>query len=364
MFVRMAEIESQDRCLKPFCHPHVGRWRAQVVASGSRVAGMRQHPFERASAFRRSGGTRSGSPLFQDLPALLRAECEGWGWKARAALPGVVMKIRQKRQDRTAVGRMAPTNCPTVREAALAARVAELEAELRARDDFLAIAAHELRNPMTPISARLELLLAKARHMSGGVPAGLVHGLELLEGGVNAYLRRATTLLEVARASSGKLNLQAAEVDLSTLVRQVTSNMLPLAESAGCQVRLTVEDGVNAICDPMAIEQILENLLSNAIRFGPGRPVEVSFAGDGEVARLSVRDEGIGISDCDQALIFERFHRSRRAMPNGGFGIGLWVTRQLVRAMRGEINVSSRRGAGSAFTVRLPLRQGGAEHAD
>lgn len=85
---------------------------------------------------------------------------------------------------------------------------------------------------------------------------------------------------------------------------------------------------------------------------------------DGELARLSVRDEGVGISDCDQALIFERFHRSRRAKPNGGFGVGLWVTRQLVRAMQGEISVSSGRGIGSAFTVRLPLRPGSTVHGD
>jgi two-component system OmpR family sensor kinase len=274
------------------------------------------------------------------------------------------MKIRRKRQARTSVGKIPRAKGPRVREAALASRVAELEAELHARDDFLAIAAHELRNPMTPISARLELLLARARDMSGGVPAGLVHGLELLEGLVNAYLRRATTLLEVARLSSGKLNLQTAEVDLSALVRQVTTTMLPLAKSAGCQVRISVEDRVSMLCDPTAVEQILENLLSNAIRFGPGGPVEVSLGSDGEAARLSVRDEGIGISDCDQALIFERFHRSRRAKPTGGFGIGLWVTRQLVRAMRGEIHVSSSPGAGSAFTVRLPLRPGGAKHAD
>lgn len=274
------------------------------------------------------------------------------------------MRIRRKRQDRTAIGRMPAAKGPTVRETALAARVAELEAELRARDDFLAIAAHELRNPMTPICARLELLLARARQAAGGMPAGLVHGLELLEGMVNAYLRRATTLLEVARASSGKLNLQTVEVDLSALIRQVTANMLPLAESAGCEIRITVEDGVSAFCDPTAIEQILENLLSNAIRFGPGQPVEVALASNGELARLSVRDEGVGIPDCDQAAIFERFHRSRRAKPSGGFGVGLWVTRQLVRAMRGEISVSSRRGCGSAFTVKLPLRPGEAEYAD
>ena len=135
------------------------------------------------------------------------------------------MKIRGKRQGRTAVGRIPRAKGPRVRAAALASRVAELEAELHARDDFLAIAAHELRNPMTPISARLELLLARARNMSGGVPAELVHGIELLDGLVNAYLRRATTLLEVARLSSGKLNLQTAEVDLSALVRQVTTTI-------------------------------------------------------------------------------------------------------------------------------------------
>ena len=113
------------------------------------------------------------------------------------------MKIRRKRQRRTAVGRIPRAKRPRVREAVLAARVAKLEAELLARDDFLAIAAHELRNPMTPFGARLELLLARARDVSGGVPAGLVHGLELLEGLVNAYLRRATTLLEVPASAPG-----------------------------------------------------------------------------------------------------------------------------------------------------------------
>jgi signal transduction histidine kinase len=173
------------------------------------------------------------------------------------------MRIRRKRQERTAAGRMPPANTPTVREAALAARIAELEAELRARNEFLAIAAQELRNPMTPISARLELLLAKARQTTEGAPAGLVQSLETLERLVNAYLRRATTLLDVARIS-GKLKLQTAEVDLSALVRQATANILPLAEGAGCQVRTAIDDGVTGRCDAMAVEQILENLLSNA----------------------------------------------------------------------------------------------------
>jgi two-component system, OmpR family, sensor kinase len=264
------------------------------------------------------------------------------------------MRIRRKRQERTAAGRMPPANTPTVREAALAARVAELEAELRARNDFLAIAAHELRNPMTPISARLELLLAKARQTTEGAPAGLVQSLETLERLVNAYLRRATTLLDVARIS-GKLKLQTAEVDLSALVRQATANILPLAEGAGCQVRTAIDDGITGRCDAMAVEQILETLLSNAIRYAPGQPIEVAFASNGEAARLSVRDHGVGISDCEQALIFERFRHPRPPRPNGGFGVGLWITRQLVHAMRGEISVSSTPGAGSIFSVKWPL---------
>jgi two-component system, OmpR family, sensor kinase len=242
------------------------------------------------------------------------------------------------------------------REAALQARIAELEGELQARDDFLAIAAHELRNPMTPISARVELLLAKAREMSDDVPKGIAQGLEHLEQLVDAYLRRATVLLEVSRISSGNLRLHAVELNLSSLVRQVATKMMPLAERAGCRLRLTVQEEVTGRCDAMAMEQILENLLSNAARYGLGRPIEVAFSRDGETARLSVRDKGVGISAHDQAQIFDCFRSLPRTGPHGGFGVGLWVTHQLVRAMQGEIAVSSSPGAGSTFTVKLPLR--------
>lgn len=241
------------------------------------------------------------------------------------------------------------------REAALQARIAELETELRARDDFLAFAAHELRNPMTPISARLELLLAKARRTPAGAPDGLVQGLERLERLVDAYMRRATVLLEMSRISCGSLSLQPAELDISALIRQVAADMSPLAERAGCQVRLAVEDGVTALGDAMAIEQILENLLSNAVRYGCARSIDISFADAEGMARLSVRDRGIGISEADQVQIFERFHTLSRTSPKGGFGVGLWITRQLVRAMGGEIAVASQPGIGSTFSAKWPL---------
>jgi signal transduction histidine kinase len=152
------------------------------------------------------------------------------------------------------------------------------------------------------------------------------------------------------------LHLETAEVNLSVLVRRVATNMIPLAERAGCPIHLSVQEGIAGLCDAMAVEQVLENLLSNAVRYGPGRPIEVALGSDGHEIRLSVQDEGIGIPERDQAQIFERFHTLPRVNPNGGFGVGLWVTRRLVQAMQGEIRVSSNPGVGSTFIVNLPLR--------
>ena len=253
------------------------------------------------------------------------------------------------------------SSTPIGREAALEARIADLQEELRARDDFLAIAAHELRNPMTPIGAQIELLLLKVPETAEDGQNAVVQGLKRLEGLVDAYMRRAAILLEVSRISSGNLHLQTAEVNLSMLVRRVATNMIPLAERAGCPVRLSVQEGIAAQCDAMAVEQVLENLLSNAVRYGPGRPIEVALGSEGHEIQLSVRDEGIGISERDQAQIFKRFHTLPRVSPNGGFGVGLWVTQQLVRAMQGEISVSSNPGVGSTFIVKLPLWSRGAD---
>jgi len=130
------------------------------------------------------------------------------------------------------------------REAALEARIADLQEELKARDDFLAIAAHELRNPMTPISAQIELLLSKVPETAEGGLTAVVQDLKRLERLVDAYLRRAAVLLEVSRINSGSLRLDVAELNLSTLVRQIAMNVIPLAERASCPIRLTVQEGI------------------------------------------------------------------------------------------------------------------------
>jgi two-component system OmpR family sensor kinase len=274
---------------------------------------------------------------------------------------GAIMRARQQRQRRAHPAAKRPTeNDPTRalradREAGLKARIAELEDALRARDDFLAIVAHELRNPMTPISAQVELLLAMVRREPEAVPDKIVQGLERLDHAIDAYLRRATLLLGVSRANSGDVALKAAELDLSALVRKVAQGAISAAERAGCRVHLNVQEGIIGTGDAAAIEQILENLLSNAIRYGAGRPVEIALVRADGMARLVVRDQGIGIAQSERAQIFQRFRKPGRSAANGGFGVGLWVIRRLVQLMRGAIDVSSSPGAGATFTVTLPL---------
>jgi signal transduction histidine kinase len=236
------------------------------------------------------------------------------------------------------------------------ARVAELEAQVRARDEFLAIAAHELRNPMTPIAAWVELLLGLARREPSRISPQMLHGLERLERLVEAYVRRATTFLDVSRISSQNLQLTFTELDLSSLVRDTVTAMLPAAENAGCRVSLAIQQNVTGSSDRTAVEQIVENILSNAIRYGAGQPISVTLSGNASTAQLTIRDQGMGISEADQARIFDQFQRAKANNTAGGFGVGLWITRQLVLAMAGDISVTSKVGFGSTFIVVLPLK--------
>ncbi len=131
----------------------------------------------------------------------------------------------------------------------------------------------------------------------------------------------------------------------------------PAAHNAGSSISLDIEENLVGALDQTAVEQIIENLLSNAVRYGAGKPIHVTLVGCVNMIRLSIRDHGIGIAECDQVRIFEQFQRATSSRSNGGFGVGLWITRQLVLAMRGEISVASELGSGSTFTVVLPLKQ-------
>jgi signal transduction histidine kinase len=238
-----------------------------------------------------------------------------------------------------------------------AERIAELQSAVQARDEFLSIAAHELRNPMTPLLGQIDVLLALARREGENCPPPIAAGLERLEALIGGYIQRATTLLDISRLTSGMLSLTRQSIDLSELIVNCVRKHRPVLERAGCPVAQHVPSGISAYLDGLAVEQIADNLLSNAAKYGAGAPVEIALSADERIARFSVRDHGIGISPEDQKRIFDRFERAITSRSqSGGFGIGLWVTGRLVQALGGEIRVGSSPGAGSTFEVILPRR--------
>jgi signal transduction histidine kinase len=237
--------------------------------------------------------------------------------------------------------------------------IEELREAVRARDEFVAIAAHELRNPMTPILMQVHNLAAAARNPRRCRPEILAPRLELLEHAVRDFVRRSTTLLDVSRVAAGNVRIELAEVELSSVVQGVVDRAGVAARMARSPLEADLQEGVVGTWDRLALEQVAENLLSNALKFGAGKPVDVALRADSRAARITIKDRGIGISEEDRARIFKRFERAVTRREHGGFGVGLWLANQLVVAMGGAIAVESEPGEGTTFTVTLPL--GGAE---
>jgi signal transduction histidine kinase len=232
--------------------------------------------------------------------------------------------------------------------------IRELNAAVAARDDFIAIVGAELRNPMGAIAVTASNMIYKAKREQD-LPPWLEPRLLTLERQTRSFLRRATTLLDVSRLATGNLHVERDLVSLSDIVSDVARELATEAERAGCVLRLSIQPGVVGMWDRTALEQVTINLMSNAIRYGAGRPVETCVTSVGEHATLEVRDHGAGISEVDRSRIFERFERA--LVPRGskpGFGLGLWITRQLVVAHHGEITIESQPGVGSVFTASLP----------
>lgn len=239
--------------------------------------------------------------------------------------------------------------------------IVRLTRELRLRDDFISIAAHELRNPLTPIALDVDVLLAQARRRPN-VDPGEIASLERLQRNIRIFTRRAATLLDVSRLQAGQFTLDPRRIVLSEVVRRVLAASSGLAQQAHCDLAVDLDDRVAGEWDPHAVEQIVENLLSNALRYGAGRPVSVSLQAQEAAVRLEVSDAGIGIPSELHERIFERFQRAP-GVTVPGFGVGLWVARQLARAMAGDVTVTSAPGRGSTFILRLPMTHDKNVHA-
>lgn len=244
-------------------------------------------------------------------------------------------------------------------------KLAELEREhlygealaaVHARDDFLSVASHELRTPLSSLKLQLELLVRPAQRAAQAIlsPEQVKEKLEVAVRQVDRLSKLIAELMDVSRITAGRLRLELEQVDLAALCCDVVSRFKEDAAKAGCEMTLSADEKAPRKCDRLRIEQVVTNLLANALKYGAGKPVEVTVGREGPRVRLVVRDHGIGIPPEDGERIFQRFERTASARRYGGLGLGLYIVRQIVDAHGGTIRVESQPGAGSTFTVELP----------
>ncbi|WP_338046747.1 ATP-binding protein [Polyangium spumosum] len=229
----------------------------------------------------------------------------------------------------------------------------EAQDALRARDEFLSIASHELRSPLTTVCLSVDML---ARGLRGGVSVDAC--LTRVEGTRRqlARLKRLVDgLLDVSRIAAGRLVLEIGEVDLCALCTDLVDRITEEARGVGSEVHLRARCDRTIHGDVLRIEQVLTNLLGNALRYAAPAPVHVHVEVDEGGARISVRDEGKGISPEDLPRIFDRFERAAASGAHGGLGLGLYIARQICEAHGGSICAFSEPGRGAEFVVTLPL---------
>ncbi|AZO82788.1 hybrid sensor histidine kinase/response regulator [Stutzerimonas stutzeri] len=233
----------------------------------------------------------------------------------------------------------------------------ELEQAVRMRDDFMSIVAHEVRTPLNGLI--LETQLRKMHLARGNAAAFTLDKMHTMvdrdERQIKSLIRLIEDMLDVSRIRTGKLSIRPTRFDLSTLVRDLLHNFSRQIDAAETSVSLDAEQPVIGNWDEFRIEQVISNLLTNALRYGAKSPVSVKVYSEGGLALVDVRDQGIGISEENQKRIFQQFERVSARQAVAGLGLGLFISEQIVTAHGGTITVQSRIGEGALFRVCLPL---------
>jgi signal transduction histidine kinase len=236
-----------------------------------------------------------------------------------------------------------------------------LEEALIARDQFLSIASHELKTPLTSLKLQAQLTLRSlqlGKEISIERQIAMAHQTSDLVGRLTGLI---DDMLDVSRIKTGKLQLDKSEQELGNIVREVVLRMSLLFEAA--KLKLPSIDAPEKLIgdwDRFRLEQVIGNLLTNAIRYGKGRPIEIKLRKNDDKALLTVTDHGYGIAKKDLNRIFGRFERANNSSEVSGLGLGLFISKEIVETQQGRIWVESEVDKGSTFFIELPLKNNGA----
>jgi PAS domain S-box-containing protein len=259
-----------------------------------------------------------------------------------AGAPRGFAKITRDLSERRRVEEAQQQNAETLRRA------------VQLRDEFLSVASHELRTPLTALGLQLEGL---QRLLGADAAPDRTRVARKLDMAIRQSDRLGTLvegLLDVSRLDAGGLQLHRERFDLRELVEDVAGRLAEVAARARSELRLQLGEAVTGTWDRSRLDQVLMNLIGNALKYGAGEPVEVSVGAAADQAEVRIRDHGIGISPADVDRIFGRFERAVPTEHYGGLGLGLYISSRIVQAHGGAIAVERPPGPGAAFVVRLP----------
>ena len=239
----------------------------------------------------------------------------------------------------------------------LRATQAELEHAVRMRDDFMSMVAHELRTPLNTLF--LEAQMRSMQLDRGNMAAfseELLRKMVARDGRqIQSMIRLINDMVDVTRIRSGKLSIRPADTELSGLLQRIVSDLAQRADADGGTIELHAAEQVTGLWDEFRVEQVIINLLTNALRYGGSKPIRVTLTRSATHAEVEVRDQGVGISAEDQVRIFSPFERAGTKVVSEGLGLGLYIARQLAESHGGTLTVESAPNEGAAFRLTLPF---------
>lgn len=232
----------------------------------------------------------------------------------------------------------------------------ELNRALRERDEFISIASHELKTPITSILLQIQMLRRYKKSLQGGTEIkSRYENMEGLENQVISLQRLVDDLLSVSRIRTGKLSLKFEVEDFSTLIHTTLDQFIEIFHEAGCTLKVTVNEGINISCDKIRMAQVLFNLMTNAAKYAPGTLININLEKKLDHVEFSIHDHGPGIPKDKKDFIFGLFERGNSQNYVTGLGIGLYISRSIVEGHNGTILIESEPNQGATFIVRLPL---------